>query len=79
MAADNQPPRYDRRRTEAMDTHVLVVRCFHCIRTSNHVSQHVVPTHGAVVLGVDEPIRKESPKHRGITVDQRQGPVVLQP
>jgi len=37
MAADHQPPRYDCRRTEAMDTHGLVMRGRHCIESSDHV------------------------------------------
>src|SRR6266536_699584 len=78
MAADHQPPRYDRRRTEAMDTHVLVMRGRHGVRSGDHVVEDVISTHRAVVLGVDKPVREAAPEDGGIAVDQREGPIILQ-
>ena len=78
LARDQQPAGHDRRLPEAADAHVLVVRRLHRIRAGHDLVQDTVPTHGAVVLGVNEAIGQEAAKHRAITMDQGERPVVFQ-
>src|SRR5437016_10995555 len=78
LARDQEPARHDRRLTEAADAHVLVVRRLHRICAGHDLVQDIVPTHGAVVLAVNEPIGQEAAKHRAITMDQGERPLVLQ-
>src|SRR5690242_4041427 len=77
-AADDQPSRHDRRASEVMDLHVLVVRCRHGVRTGRDIVQDGVPSDRAIVLGVNESFREQPLKHTDITSGQRDGPIILQ-
>ena len=64
VAADDQPPRDDCRCTEAVDAHVLVVRCLHRIGSGDHVVQHRVPAHRSEERRVGKECRSRwSPYH----------------
>ena len=78
VAAHDQPPGDDRRCTEAMNLHVLVVRSLDGVRSGHDIVQHGSATDGAIVLAIDETVRQESLKHCGIAPDQGHSPIVLQ-
>jgi hypothetical protein len=77
-ASHNQPSGHDGRRGEAMDFHVLVAGGLDCVRSGDDIVQHGVATDGPIVLGVDEAVRQQPLKERGITPGQAESPIVLE-
>jgi len=79
VAADHQPSRDDGRRAEAMELHILVVRCLDRVRSRNDIAQHVVATDCPIVFAVNESFCQQPSKQSGIAAGQPASPIVLKP
>src|SRR5207244_2073673 len=79
VTGDDQPSRDDRRRAEAMDLHILVVRRLDRVRSRNDIAQHGVAIDRPIVFGLNKSVRQQPPKQDAVTAGRPGSLIVLAP